>query len=328
VIAAIEIGGTKLQLALASRTPSGGVSLLEPVRLPIDRAAGATGILKQIETNLNLLRSRHSIRQIGIGFGGPCDVGGGRTILSHQVPGWEGFPLVAWCRERWSVPTHLGNDCNVAALAEATLGAGRGLRRVLYVTVGTGIGGGMVVDGRIDGEERPAIAEVGHLRTSCQTPSDEETVEALASGLGIETVAARAIKSPAPWGVSLEVAQQLARPPFVHLPVEGAPAEEPSPTAAQIAAAAAAGHPLARQILGQATRLLGWGLAQATTLMSPERIVIGGGVSLIGPSYFADVRRAWQQCVFPPLLNACDIMPAELGEEVVLYGAALLIPPA
>jgi glucokinase len=325
VIAAIEIGGTKLQLAVASRTPSDGVALIERVRLPVERAEGAAGILHQIEAHFALLQARHEIDGIGIGFGGPCDMARGRAIISHQVGGWEDFPLVQWFRARWPLPAYIGNDCNVAALAEATLGAGRGLRRMLYVTVGTGIGGGLVIDGRIDGDYRPAVAEVGHLRTSLQASSPTQTVESFASGLGIERLAAEAITNPAAWGVSAEVARQLIGASAVSTHGEVADVGQRSPTAAQVAAAATAGHPLAQQIIDRATRVLGWGLAQATTLASPERIVIGGGVSLAGAGYFEQVRRAWQQFVFPPLADTCDIVPAQLGEDVVLYGAALLV---
>jgi glucokinase len=323
VIAAIEIGGTKLQLAVADEAPAGMV-LVERIRLPVDRDRGAQGILQQIETSLNQLRTRHSLAAIGVGFGGPCDVAKGRTIISHQVTGWQDFPLVAWCTERWALPTFIGNDCNVAALAEAKLGAGRGLNRMLFVTVGTGIGGGLVIDGRIDGADRPAVAEVGHLRPTWHSISAQDTIEALASGLGMERVAAAAIADPRAWGVSADVARQLLQPPRSAAGLNLGQAPVRPPTAAELGAAAAAGHPLAEKILEQAATVLGWGLAQATTLTSPERIAIGGGVSLMGESYFERLRRAWRQFVFPPLADACDLVPAELGEDVVVYGAALL----
>jgi glucokinase len=313
MIAAIEIGGTKLQLAAAEATSPGVLTDLS--RHSIDRAAGAAGILEQVAEGLQQLGQRHRIEAIGIGFGGPVDVARGRAITSHQVQGWDGFPLADWCAQICPVPVAIGNDCNVAALAEATTGAGRGKRRVLYVTVGTGIGGGLIVDGKIDGQERPAVAEIGHLRPGLHARSPGETVESLASGLGIERQTAEALDAPERWHVTPEVADQLrtwASPgdAFLRVPM--------------IAAAAADDQPLARRILDQATEVLGWALAQATTLMAPERIVVGGGVSLIGPRFFAAVREAWQTYVFPPLRDGCDIVPAELGDEVVLHGAIQL----
>lgn len=327
MIAAIEIGGTKLQLAVAAEPSGGEITLVERVRLAVDRSGGGEGIRQQIETSLNRLHERHSLHATGVGFGGPCDVAQGRTFISHQVSGWENFPLVNWFAERWSLPTYIGNDCNVAALAEATCGAGRGRRRVFYVTVGTGIGGGLIVDGRIDGEERPAIAEVGHLRPNWHSTSATDTVESLASGLGMERIAADAIADPSKWDVSRDTAEQLLQPVDASAVTDSLPRSSRDlrpPTAAELGAAAIAGHPLAAKILQQATTVLGWGLAQATTLAAPERIVLGGGVSLLGENYFQLVRHAWREFVFPPLADACDIVPAELGEDVVLYGAALL----
>ncbi len=215
------------------------------IRRPIDRSAGAEGILRQLDDGLTLLCQRHSIEAVGVGFGGPVDVAQGRAITSHQVPGWDGFPLAEWFSQACSAPTFIGNDCNVAALAEASLGAGRGTRRVLYVTVGTGIGGGLVVDGAIDGEERPAVAEIGHLRPGLQARSSGETVESLASGLGMEQQMLRALAQPDEWDVSPATVLQLRE--------FALPATAAIPTSA-IAAAAAAGNVLALRILQQGTR--------------------------------------------------------------------------
>src|SRR5690606_22058835 len=110
---------------------------------------------------------------------------------SHQVAGWDGFPLGRWCYESFGAPATLENDCNVAALAEAQVGAGAGQDRVLYVTVGTGIGAGMVVGGRLEGTTRPAIAELGHVRPGLAAADARQTVEAVAAGPGIVAAAAR-----------------------------------------------------------------------------------------------------------------------------------------
>jgi glucokinase len=313
MIAAIEVGGTKLQLAVAA--PSAPDVLIERIRLKVDRSAGAAGIRDQIEDGINQLTSRHDVQRIGVGFGGPVDSERGRVVTSHQVSGWDDFPLVEWFGQRWALPVALGNDCNVAALAEASLGAGRGLRRVLYMTVGTGIGGGLIVDGRIDGERRPAVAELGHLRPGLEARRPDDTVESHASGLAIERIAAQAIRAPQAWGHSSEDAENL-RTVWLN--------DGRTISAEAIATAAAAGQPLAMRLMHHATEMLGWALAQATSLMAPERIVIGGGVSLIGARFFSAVQSEWRTYVFPPLRDSCDIVPAELGEDVVLHGAILL----
>src|SRR5207247_11294952 len=132
----IEIGGSKLQLGVGD---GGGGELTAVVRLDVNARRGAAGILEQIETAAAGLIQKHDVERIGIGFGGPVDSGAGVVTKSHQVGGWEGFPLVRWCSESLGRPAVLGNDCDSAALAEARHGAGRGAASVLYVTVGAGI---------------------------------------------------------------------------------------------------------------------------------------------------------------------------------------------
>ena len=142
---ALEIGGTKLQLALGDAAGN----ICERRKLPVDPAGGAAGIRQQIERALpELLRGRR-IRGVGVGFGGPVDWKTGKICRSHQIEGWSDLIWAAgwanWPARRWSVD----NDANVAALGEATRGAGVGFNPVFYVTLGSGVGGGLVVDGNI-----------------------------------------------------------------------------------------------------------------------------------------------------------------------------------
>src|SRR5688572_24650853 len=125
----IEIGGTKLQLGVGS---GDGGELASFVRHEIDPARGAAGILDQIERSAVALIQKHAIERIGIGFGGPVDSAAGLITKSHQIGGWDGLPLARWCRESLGKPAALGNDCDVAALAEARYGAGRGAGSVLF----------------------------------------------------------------------------------------------------------------------------------------------------------------------------------------------------
>jgi glucokinase len=178
----IEIGGTKLQLAVAARP---GADFIELRRETIDAACGATGILDRIASLAPELVQRHGVVGAGIGFGGPINAQTGVALKSHHVHGWDDFPLADWLTRQCQCPVRADNDCNVAALAEARYGAGAGRRRLLYVTVGTGVGGGLVVDGQLFGGDRPAICEIGHLRPSLQSDRPEMTVEAIASGWGI-----------------------------------------------------------------------------------------------------------------------------------------------
>lgn len=326
----IEIGGTKLQLGVGTGE---GPPLIALERRTVERTRGANAIREQILEAGRQLFDKYPIERIGYGFGGPVNSATGRVITSHQVEGWTEFPIVDWTREAFGVPVRLGNDCDVAALAEATYGAGRGHGTVFYITVGTGIGGGLVIDGHSQGGGRLAIAEIGHLRPGPLADDPHATVESLAAGPGIEA-AARALVTG------------QARHPLIaagafaseDIDVDWSAAENDTDdllcrclgnvenlTAKQIAQAAAHGNQMANAALHQAHVALGWGIAQMVTLLSPHVVVIGGGVSLMGEElFFEPLRRQVRRFVFPPLADSVRLVPAELDEEVVVHGAIAL----
>ena len=182
----IEIGGTKLQLGVGDGQSR---KLIKLIRTEVDVSLGAQGIVAKIEEQGRALVDEFNVDSIGVGFGGPVNVQTGVVTKSHQISGWDQFPLGEHLSKTFGRPVVVDNDCNVAALGEAKLGAGQGRGRVFYVTVGTGVGGGFVVDGRVDGNLRPAISEIGHLRCGVDATSAEATVEHVASGWGIERAA-------------------------------------------------------------------------------------------------------------------------------------------
>ncbi|HID22557.1 MAG TPA: ROK family protein [Planctomycetaceae bacterium] len=254
----------------------------------------------------------HAVERIGIGFGGPVNADEGRTTISHHVDGWRDFPLVEWCERTFGLPAVLANDCDAAALAEACFGAGRGRRIVLFLTVGTGIGGGLVVDGQLFGIHRPAVAELGHLRPWSEAAATPASVESQASGTGIEERARR------------KISQAGGRSDAVDL-LQRAGGRSARLTARDVAEAAAEGNELAREILAESIEILGWAIAQAITLVAPEVVVVGGGVSLIGEQlFFEPLRRAVRRFVFHGLVDSYEILPARLGEQVVVHGALAL----
>lgn len=320
----IEIGGTKLQLGVGDGR---GAKLASLVRHDIDAERGANGILDQILEAALDLRQSYDISRIGIGFGGPVDATAGRAIISHQVDGWEDFALADWCRDRLGLPAAVGNDCDVAALAEARCGAGRDRRSVFYVTVGTGIGGGFVIDGSLHGIGRPAVAEIGHLRPGPRAECPDATVESIASGMGIANLAKTKVRGGTTGidisGVSPSSAksEQADRRDLV----QRAGGKIENLTGKQVGQAAIAGNQIAVDVISYACRVLGWAIAQTITLLAPEVVVIGGGVSLLGEVLFlGPVREAVRQFVFPPLADSYQIAPAALGELVVVQGAIAL----
>ncbi len=278
--------------------------------------------------------------RLGIGFGGPVDTAAGRVIVSHQVDGWRDFPLASWCHQTLGVPAVLGNDCDSAALAEATYGAGRGRETVFYVTVGTGIGGGFVKGGVLHGRGRPASAEIGHLRPGLQADRPEATVESLASGLGIAEAAKARLSGEVALPLRAESRRGKRRRPGRGWSGRRRKAGRKSAaatcwselaetlegvTAKLLGQAAAEGNQLAAEVIERSCQVLGWAVAQMITLLAPEVVVVGGGVSLLGEElFFAPLRQAVRRYVFPPLAEAYEIVPAALGELVVVHGAIAL----
>ena len=306
----IEIGGTKLQLGIGLPTQA---TLTTLERLDINASAGAEGILQQIAKTAPAMIERFGVKKVGIGFGGPLDSTTGVITTSHQVAGWDQFPLGDWCQQKLGLPASLGNDCDVATLAEAALGAGKGARSVFYVTVGTGVGGGFVVAGNAPAAGRPAAAEIGHLRPGPLATSTSETVESIASGWGIVDRTRRKIQEAKPENLE-QVADLLAR----------CQDQPDNLTGQHVASAAGEGNPLAAGILAHAIRVLGWAVAQVITLQAPEVIVVGGGVSLIGEKeFFEPLREAVAQYVFSPLRGSYQVLPAALGELAVVHGAII-----
>jgi glucokinase len=328
----IEIGGTKLQLGVGR----GDGSLVALDRHAVSPKDGAEGILRQIETTARMLIARHGVSAIGIGFGGPIDSAAGFVVKSHHVEGWDRYALVDWCRKTLGLPAHLENDCDAAALAEARFGAGRGHSVVLYVTVGTGIGGGLIVNGAIYRGHGRGAAEIGHLRPGLHADRPDQTVESLASGWGIAAAAQARLSDtisrafvPLTSGLTSrdEMRQRLieneeAESEYTADLWDGCEGNLEQLTAQVVAQAAGEGNEVAREILGHACQALGWAIAQAITLVSPEVVVLGGGVSLMDESLLlVPLRGEVERYAFPPLVGSYQIRPAELGEQVVVHGA-------
>jgi glucokinase len=309
----IEIGGTKLQLGLGQ----GDGTLVGLWRGAVDLQAGPQGIRDQILAAVPELLGRAGMQRtalqgVGLGFGGPVDDATHTIIKSHQIDGWDNFPLARWIEEMLGVRAALGNDSDVAGLAEALFGAGKGVSPLFYMNVGSGIGGALILDGEIYRGCGRGAAEVGHLKSRHEEASLQgspaETVEDVASGWAI---ARRAQE---------EAASDLNSP--LYRLVDG---QLDRITPAHVAQAALEGDSRAEQLL-QSTW---WNLAQALchviVLLCPRRVVIGGGVSLLGEKLmFEPLRRLVDKRVFRPFSGCYEIVPAALGEEVVVQGALAL----
>jgi glucokinase len=309
----IEIGGTKLQLGVGA----GDGTLAGLWRGGVDVAAGADGIRRQILAAVpELLRKsaidRSQLRGVGIGFGGPVDDAARTVIKSHQIQGWDSFPLADWIAEMLGLPAVLGNDADCAGLAEALFGAGKGLSPIFYITIGSGIGGGLIINGEIYRGCGKGAAEIGHLQVfALGTERDHYMMplEEAASG----------------WSIA-ERGRGRVEVEFRDSPLHQLANRNPAlVTGRMVAEAAKQGDKEALTIIHAARNALAQALCQVITLLCPQRIIIGGGVSLIGEDLlFRSLRELVARDVFRPFAGLTDIVPAALGEEVVVHGSLAL----
>jgi glucokinase len=309
----IEIGGTKLQLGLGA-----GDGVLSSLwRGTVDVAAGPEGIRRQITHAVPELLAkadidRAKLKGVGIGFGGPVDDASRTIIKSHQIEGWDNFPLADWIAEVVRLPSVLGNDADVAGLAEALHGAGKGVSPIFYITIGSGIGGGLIIDGEIYRGAGKGAAEIGHLRLPVWNGNDllTETLEDVASGWGMARRAQYLIGTARAEDSSV-------------LPLAGGDRRQVSATL--LGQAAADGDQFAKKVIHESCEALADAICHVIALLCPRRVVIGGGVALIGEELlFAPVRKLVSGRVFKPFAGLTDIVPAALGEEVVVHGALAL----
>jgi len=283
----IEIGGTKLQIVAGDE--NGNVS--ERLRFAVEPIAGGPGIREQIKIALPGFIRKTNARAIGVGFGGPVDWKSGQICCSHQIEGWSEFPLQSWLSELSGFRVRVDNDANVAALGEALHGAGRSHNLVFYVTIGSGIGGGFVVDRKIYHGAKPGESEIGHVRLD----RSGTTVESRCSGWAVDKKV-RAAKLADTNGGEAKLLKDLV----------------------------ATGNATAQQILNETADDLGFGLSHVVHLFHPEIIVLGGGLSLVGEPLRAATETALLKYMMHAFAPGPRIVLAHLKEDAVPIGALAL----
>lgn len=272
---------------------------------PLGRAEAPTGAEESVEAVVARVAAcvtealaGEAPAGVGVGAAGLIDPWRGTVVLASNL-GWRDVPLRDLLADALGgAPVRIDMDTNAAALAEARLGAGRGRRHLLYVTVGTGVGGGEVLDGRLYRGASGGAGQIGHVVVDPAGPpcgcGGQGCVEVYASGAGIVARAREA-----------EVSGEL--------------------TTATIFAAAAGGDPAAASVIDAAADALGLALATYVHLNNPEAIVLGGGVADAAPSYRERAERTLRQRALPALADAVEVMPGALGGDAGTIGAALLL---
>jgi glucokinase len=303
----IEIGGTKLQLVAGDGT----ARVLHRFRAEVDRAKGGREICKQIEGGLAEIRAKTGgrVAGIGVGFGGPVDWRTGRIARSHQIGGWEGFPLGEWLTDRsGGAPVAVDNDANVGALGEALGVVTPGIESLFYVTLGSGVGGGLVTGGAIYHGAAPGEMEFGHLRLG-RGPG--QTVESRCSGWAVDArVRAACAEGPRDSALARLVAMY------------------PGSESRQLGPALAAGDALSEAILAELSSDLAFALSHVVHLVHPDVIVLGGGLSLTGEPLRERVSRALPAFVMDAFHPPPPVRLAWWGEDAVPIGALHLAKTA
>jgi len=300
----IEIGGTKLQLVLGDKTGK----IIDQRRLAVDPSKGATGIRIQIEQSLPNLIGHHKLQGVGVGFGGPVDWRTGKICRSHQIEGWSNFNLGGWLKKFTGASVSVDNDANVAALGEALHGAGVGFDPVFYVTLGSGVGGGLVSGGTIYHGATPGEAEIGHIRLDRKGT----TVESRCSG----------------WAVDARIRQLVKKEPtslLANLIQSRDSRSQMTREAQYLEMALKKRDLLAKRILADVAEDLAFGLSHAVHLFHPEVIILGGGLSKLGTPLHGFVDRKLRGFLMEAFRPGPKIRLASLGETAVPVGALSLV---
>lgn len=294
----IEIGGTKLQVVLGDASGR----IIRRWRAGVDRELEGPGICRQILEGTHSLRAEAQPSAIGVGFGGPVDWKAGRICRSHQIQGWENFELQKWLTDQMQLPVLLENDSNLAALAEATCGAGRAHDPVFYFNLGSGVGGGLVAGQTIYHGTPPGEAEFGHLRLD----RSGTTVESRCSG----------------WAVDARIRAECAQRPGA--PLAAMIGSTPGGEARHLPAALAQNDSTAQSILRELADDLAFALSHVVHLLHPSVMVLGGGLSLIGEPLRWAIETALPRYVMEAFAPGPPLRLAALGEDAVPIGALIL----
>jgi glucokinase len=308
----IDIGGTNL--VVGSVAEDGSV-LHAMQSEPTHAEDGATAVLDRLVALAEraIAQTRREIpgaKIIGVGAGapGPLDTKSGIVLLTPNL-GWVNMPLRQIIRDRLGLPATLDNDANCAVLGEWWVGAARGARHAIGITIGTGIGGGLVLDGKLYHGASDVAGEVGHAtidtegrRCKC---GNYGCLEAYASG---PNIALRAVEE-------LEVGAVSALRGMVGGDLKKI-------TAQTVYEAAHQGDELALEVVNDTAKFLGVGLANLLNVFNPEVVVVCGGVTLAGDHLFVPLRREVARRAFKPAVQACRIVPGELINTAGVYGAA------
>lgn len=309
-IVGIDLGGTKIGAGLVNVHGE----VLATDYQPTNTAEGQEAVTKRMVEAVGRVLdgaglAAGDVSGIGIGAPGPLDIPRGVLTRPPNLPGWVNVPLRQIIQDRTGLPTYIENDANAAAIGEYLYGAGQGTRNMVYVTVSTGIGGGLILNGQIYHGTSGGAGEIGHMVVLPKGPhcgcGNRGCLEALASGTAIA-----------------REGQEVVERGIPTLIAESAGDAGDSVTARSVIDAMHSGDPYATEIITHAMYYLGLGMANLVNLFNPEMIVFGGGLSNLQEDLLGPVRRAISLHAFPSAASQVTVGLARLGAEVGIVGAA------
>ena len=312
-VVGIDIGGTKLATVVADKDGN----ILQKVRKPTESEKGPRHavqlLLEMVDEVLDLAKlPREDISGIGVSCGGPLDTKTGIIYSPPNLPGWDALPLKELIESEFHIPTVIENDANASALAEARFGGGRGYDYVLYMTMSTGIGGGIVANGEIYHGANDSAGEVGHQVLLPDGPlcgcGQHGCLEALCSGPAIARRAqAAVIDQPQTKIVAL---------------AEG---EIESVRSEHVLQAARDGDALAIALVEETAYYMGWGIANLVNILNPQIVLLGTIAVAAGDLLLDPIRRTVTEMAMQRPVEAVKIMPAELGDSIGDLAAISLV---
>lgn len=310
-VLAIDLGGTKIFAAIIS---SKGQVMAGKRSLTL-ADEGPEVVIKRIFSAIDHLLSQRKINPsqlyaISIGAAGAIDYEKGLVTSSPHLPGWHDVPLRDIIKEEYRVNTFLINDASAAALGEHHFGAGQGINNLIYLTVSTGIGGGIIINGRLYSGASGSAGEIGHITIDVNGPrcscGNSGCLEALVSGTAVAKETIRRIRQ----------GERSTLTEIVGGKIENITAEK-------VGAAAQDGDSLASEVILRAATYLGVGLANLVNIFNPEMIIIGGGIAKMGDLLLNPARQVVRERAFQLSTQAVQIVPAQLGDNTGVLGAAV-----
>ncbi|MCS7179425.1 MAG: ROK family protein [Anaerolineae bacterium] len=307
-ILAVDLGGTQIRAARC--TPDGRME--GRVAIPTLAAYGPEVVLDRIRQAIRNVWpvGGEPVAALALSAPGPVDAHRGIVRFTPNIPGWKDVPLRDLMAETFRVPTFLANDANLAALGEFRFGAGRGVQDLIYLTISTGIGGGIIIDGRLYEGGQGLGGEVGHMVVEPSGPpcgcGGYGCLEAVASGTAIAREARAALEG----GTASLLGHMVDNPEAI--------------TAREVAEAAAQGDNLSRRIYARAGFYVGLALVSLMYLFNPALFIIGGSVANAGALLFDPIGQTVRERAQRVYWENISIVPAALGDDVVLLGALAL----